>query len=256
MLLIISPSKTQEFDVPIRGDFTQPLFLKQAEQLARQLKILDQPQLAALMKMSDKLAAVNYQRFQQFKLPFTIENSRQALFMFQGDQFSPMDVDGYSEQQLAHGQQHLRILSGLYGVLRPLDLMQPYRLEMATRLTVGEAKNLYGFWRKVITEEINRRLQADPSPLLINLASAEYFKVIDKKELQADVLTMTFKQEKAGKLKSIAIYAKRARGAMVDFVMQNFISTPIDLQAFDRDGYQFNSNLSTENEWFFVRSLS
>ncbi len=256
MLLIISPSKTQNFDVPVRGDCTQPLFLEQAAQLVRQLKSFEPPQLAALMKMSDRLAAVNVQRFQDFRLPFTPGNSRQALFMFQGDQFNPMAVDNYSAEQLGHAQQHLRILSGLYGILRPLDLMQPYRLEMATRLAAGKADNLYGFWRHAVTGGINRELEADSCPLLINLASVEYFKVIDKKKLHADILTLSFKQEKEGRLKSIAIYAKRARGAMVNFVIQNRITDPQELQGFNVDGYQFRRDLSSDREWLFVRTLS
>ena len=255
MLLVISPSKTQEFDVPIRADYTLPLFLDQTDQLVQQLKQLDQPQLAALMKMSDKLAALNHQRFQDFMLPFTPGNSRQALLMFRGDQFNPMAVDSYSEQQLAHAQQHLRILSGLYGMLRPLDLMQPYRLEMAIKLAVGEAKDLYNFWGDIVTRELNKELCDDPQPVLINLASAEYFKVIRKKELQADILTLSFKQEKEEKLKTIAIYAKRARGAMVDFVIRNSITRPKDLQGFNVDSYHFKPDLSTDNEWVFVRTL-
>jgi len=183
MLLIISPSKTQESDVSIRGDYSQPLFIDKTEQLVRRLKQFDQLQLAALMKMSDKLAALNYQRFQDFQFPFTPDNSRQALLMFRGDQFNPMAVDGYSDEQLTHVQQHLRILSGLYGMLRPLDLMQPYRLEMATKLAVGEDENLYSFWGYPVTRELNRELRDDPQPVLINLASAEYFKVIRRKEL-------------------------------------------------------------------------
>lgn len=255
MLLVISPSKTQEFDVPVHGPYTLPLFLEQASRLARQLKQFDQSQLAQLMKMSDKLAAINFQRFQEFRLPFVPDNSRQALFMFRGDQFSPMAVDSYSEQQLTYAQQHLRILSGLYGMLRPLDLMQPYRLEMATKLAVGEVGNLYSFWSETITRELKKELQAQQQPVLINLASAEYFKVIRKNELQADILTIAFKQKKAGKLKTIAIYAKRARGAMVNFVIKNSISSPMDLQGFSWDGYRFNPDLSTGIEWVFVKKL-
>jgi cytoplasmic iron level regulating protein YaaA (DUF328/UPF0246 family) len=255
MLLIISPSKTQNFDFPIRGDYTLPLFLDQTKQLTRQLKQLAQPQLAALMKMSDKLAALSYQRFQDFQFPFRPTNSRQALLMFRGDQFDPMAVDSYSDEQFAHAQHHLRILSGLYGMLRPLDLMQPYRLEMATKLAVGEAKNLYSFWGDLVTRKLNNKLSEDSQPVLINLASAEYFKVIRRKELHADILTLSFKQEKEGKLKTIAIYAKRARGAIVDFVIRNRITRPIDLQGFNRDGYRFKSDLSTDNEWVFVRIL-
>ena len=255
MLLIISPSKTQEFAVPIHGDCTQPIFIEQTAQLVRKLKSFDQQQLATLMKMSDKLAAVNHQRFLDFQLPFTPENSRQALFMFQGDQFNPMDVAHYSGEQLVHAQRHLRILSGLYGILRPLDLMQPYRLEMAAKLAVDEAKNLYGFWGERITRAVNEQLAEDPVPVLLNLASAEYFKVIRKKELRANILTLSFKQEKEGCLKTIAIYAKRARGAMVDFVVKNRIVQPEQLQRFAVDGYDFKPDLSADNEWVFVRKL-
>ncbi len=255
MLLIISPSKTQQFDIPIHGNSTQPLFPEQTGQLIHLLKQLDQPQLAALMKMSDKLAAVNHQRFKQFQLPITQKNSRQALFMFQGDQFNPMAVDSYSKQQLNHAQRHLRILSGLYGMLRPLDLMQPYRLEMAIKVAVGDHKNLYSFWSERITEQLNKELRNDQEPVLINMASAEYFKVVRKKELQANILTLSFKQEKEGKLKTIAIYAKRARGAMVNFVIQNEINKPVELQGFDRDGYSYHPELSTGSEWVFVRKL-
>ena len=255
MLLIISPSKTQKFDVSVHGDYSQPIFIDKTKQLVRQLRQLDQLQLAAVMKMSNKLALLNHQRFQNFQFPFTPDNSRQALLMFRGDQFNPMAVDTYLDKQFAHAQQHLRILSGLYGMLRPLDLMQPYRLEMATKLPVGKEQNLYSFWGDLVTRELNRELQGDPQPVLVNLASAEYFKVIRKKDLQADILTLSFKQEKEGKLKSIAIYAKRARGAMVDFFIRNRITRPVDLQDFNRDGYRFKPDLSTDNEWLFVQML-
>jgi cytoplasmic iron level regulating protein YaaA (DUF328/UPF0246 family) len=255
MLLIISPSKTQTLDVSIHGTYSHPVFSRQAGQLVEQLQQLDQAELGTLMKMSDKLAALNYQRFRNFQLPFTSRNSRQALFMFQGDQFNPMGVEQYSKEQLVHAQHHLRILSGLYGILRPLDLMQPYRLEMATQLAVGEAKNLYGFWGERITRAVNEELLKDPFPVLVNLASAEYFKVIRKKELQANILTLSFKQEKEGRLKTIAIYAKRARGAMVDFIVKNRIINPEELKGFAIDGYGFKHDLSTDNEWVFVRKL-
>ncbi len=256
MLLILSPSKTQHFDVPVRSDCTLPIFTEQANQLVRLLKQFDRPQLATLMKMSYKLAELTWQRFQDYQPTSTPDNSRQALFMFQGDQFNPMDVNSYSQEQLQHAQQHLRILSGLYGILRPLDLIQPYRLEMATKLAVANARNLYHFWDDLITEALNDALQSDPQPLLINMASAEYFKVIRKKELQAKILTLSFKQEKAGTVKTIAIYAKRARGAMADFVIQNCIVKPKDLQAFCADGYCFRPDISTGNtEWVFVKKL-
>jgi cytoplasmic iron level regulating protein YaaA (DUF328/UPF0246 family) len=253
MHYIISPSKTQQFDIPIHGSCSQPLFPEQTGQLVHRLQQFNQEQLAVLMKMSDKLAAINHGRYQRFQFPFTPENSRQALFMFQGDQFAPMAVDSYSQEQLDYGQQHLRILSGLYGMLRPLDLIQPYRLEMAVKLAVGENKNLYSFWGELVTARLNKEFANDPEPLLVNLASAEYFKVIRKKELQAAILTLFFKEEKAGKLKTVAIYAKRARGAMLKYIIQNQISRPEELQGFTEDGYCFARDLSKEFEWVFIR---
>ncbi len=256
MLLILSPSKTQQFDVPVRPDYSLPIFTEQANQLVRLLQQFDQSNLAALMKMSDKLAELTWQRFQDYQLTSTPANSRQALFMFQGDQFNPMNVDSYSQEQLQHAQQHLRILSGLYGILRPLDLIQPYRLEMAARLAVGASKNLYGFWSEQVTHALNNALLSDPHPLLINIASAEYFKVIRKKELKTKILNLAFKQEKAGKTKTIAIYAKRARGAMADFVITNCITDPKNLQDFCEDGYCFRPDMSTaDSEWVFVKKL-
>jgi cytoplasmic iron level regulating protein YaaA (DUF328/UPF0246 family) len=256
MKIIISPSKTQDDTVPVRTGSTQPLFVTQVHQLVSHLKKIKQNQLASLMKMSDKLAAVNYERFQNFQPIFTQENSRQALFMFQGDQFNPMQTETYTQAQLLHSQHHVRILSGLYGMLRPLDLMQPYRLEMATKIPVGSAGNLYGFWGEHITRALNNEFREDSSPVLINMASVEYCKVIKKNELKAKILKVAFKQEKAGKIKTIAIYAKRARGAMVDFVLRNMLTEPEELQSFSVDGYSFMPDLSTgDTEWVFVKKL-
>lgn len=255
MLLLISPSKTQTMDVELTGPFTYPLFAKQVEQLVKMLRCYPEPELAKLMRMSAKLAQVNVQRYKDFQFPHTPDNSRQALCMYLGDQFQPMKVQQYTPEQLEHGQQHLAILSGLYGILRPLDLMQPYRLEMATKLAVAGRKNLYDFWGTSVTCEINNRLESDPHPLLVNLASAEYFKVICKKELKFPVLTLSFKQNKGCKLKTIAIYAKRARGAMVNFMITHKISLPEELKKFTTGGYSFSAEQSTANEWVFVCSL-
>ncbi len=255
MLFIISPSKTQQIEVPLHGNYSQPLFPEQTCALVQYIKALDEVQLASLLKTSEKLTALNYQRYQQFQTPFTPKNSRQALCMFQGDQFNPLAVEEYSEQQLSHAQHHLRILSGLYGMLRPLDLMQLYRLEMATRLEISGAKTLYQFWGERVTAQLKRELDQDSVPVLINLASVEYFKVIHQKELQHDVLTISFKQKKAGKVKTIAIYAKRARGEMVDFVIQNGLTRPDELRDFNREGYAFDAETSTDNNWLFVKEL-
>ena len=253
MLLVISPSKTQDLQVPLQGKTTIPEFIDRAQQIVAHLRGYDREALAALMKISEKLARLNIERYQKFSLPFTPANSRQALFVFQGDQFRPMQRAQYSSAQLDHGQQHLRILSGLYGTLRPLDLIQPYRLEMATKLGVAGKKNLYEFWSAPVTAAINEQLQDDPYPVLVNLASAEYFRVIRKKDLRADILTLSFKQEKEGRLRTIAIHAKRARGAMVDFMLSNRLTRPEDLQRFDRDGYAFAPDHSSADEWVFIR---
>ena len=255
MLFVISPSKTQTTQAPLQGRYSLPLFPEQTEQLVHLLRGLSEDALADLMKMSARLAAINYQRYQKMQFPFTPANSHQALFMFQGEQFNPLAVHEYSDRQLDHAQQHLAVLSGLYGLIRPLDLIQPYRLEMGIKLAVGQAKNLYQFWSQLVTRAINNRLQDDPQPLLVNLASAEYYKVVARKDLQVPVLTLSFKQNKGGKLKTIAIYAKRARGAMVHYMISEQIVQPEDLQAFTADGYGFAADLSTEQEWVFVRTL-
>ncbi len=256
MIIIISPSKTQDCNGPVNVDSSQPLFIDQVRQLVSHMKKLDRKQLAELMKMSDKLAEVNYRRYQEFQPDFTPQNSRPALFMFQGAQFNPMAVEEYTPEQLHHCQHHLRILSGLYGMLRPLDLMQPYRLEMAHKVAVGGSANLYDFWRDRITGELNAGFGADESPVLVNMASAEYFKVIKKNKLQAKILTITFQQEKEGKVKTIAIYAKRARGAMVDFIMRNKLAKPEELLTFCSDGYSFAPELSRgDTEWVFIKKL-
>ncbi len=254
MLCVISPSKTQTMDMVVNGSYSVPFFTEQAGQLVRQLKKMSEEELCTLMKMSPKLGQSTYQRFQEFSLPHTPENSRQALFMFQGYQFRPLCLKEYSQQQLDHAQHHLAILSGLYGVIRPLDLIQPYRLEMATKLVVdkGKTENLYQFWRELVTAYINTALDNDPYPVLVNMASAEYFKGIHKKSLQIPLLTLSFKQYKEGKLKTIAMYAKRARGAMVNFMITEKITNPDDLKGFSVDGYRYAKELSTSGEWVFT----
>jgi len=256
MLCLLSPSKTQTTDVAVQGSYTTPLFATQAGQLVRQLSKFSEPELCELMKMSPRLAVSTSQRLRNFSLPHTPRNSSQALFMFQGDQFKPLDVYHYSQKQRDHAQSHLVILSGLYGIIRPLDLMQPYRLEMATKLAVEENKNLYEFWGERVTERVNSQLDNDPYPLLVNLASAEYFKVIRKKMLKAPVLTLSFKQNKGGQLKTFAVYAKRARGAMLNFIISNKITDPAELRNFTADGYSFAQDLSRDNEWVFVCTLT
>ncbi len=254
MLLIISPSKTQQMEGRTVEKYSQPALLAQSKQLVRQLSGLSEKELAALMKMSPKLAALTFERYQQFSLPFTPDNARQALLLFRGDQFGTIAVDGYSEDDFLFVQEHLRILSGLYGVLRPLDLMQPYRLEMATRLATDRGKNLYAFWGDLITGKLRNTLENRKNPVLINLASDEYFKALQPDALHCPVVKISFKEIKNNVPRIIAIHAKRARGMMVDFVIRHRLSDPEMLKNFSIGGYTYCVDLSTEKEWVFTRS--
>ena len=253
MLMVISPAKTLDYSGADYPHFTMPAVLEQSESLVETLRTYDPPKLSSLMKISDKLANLNYERYQDFQAPFTPENAKQALLVFKGDVYKGINVENYDDEDLAFAQAHLRILSGLYGVLRPLDLMQPYRLEMGTKLATEKGKNLYEFWGDRIAQLINSDLADEDEPCLVNLASNEYFKSIDTKALQARILNIAFKENKNGAYKIIAIHAKRARGLMVDFVVRNRIQDVEDLKGFDSEGYAFSNALSTTNDWVFCR---
>ncbi|MEL7358811.1 MAG: peroxide stress protein YaaA [Cyanobacteria bacterium J06634_6] len=253
MLMVISPAKSLDYSGPNYPHFTVPAVLDRSETLVQQLSEYNPEQLSELMKISDKLAQLNHQRFQDFQTPFTPENAKQALLVFDGDVYKDIDVQNYDDDDLSFAQAHLRILSGLYGILRPLDLMQPYRLEMGTKLATDKGKNLYEFWGDRLANLINAELEKQPEPCLVNLASNEYFKSINRKALNAKVLNIAFKENKNGVYKIVAIYAKRARGMMVDFVIRNRIENPELMKGFDRDGYSFNAELSDENTWVFCR---
>ncbi|MEL7333387.1 MAG: peroxide stress protein YaaA [Cyanobacteria bacterium J06560_2] len=253
MLMVISPAKSLDYDGRDYPDFTQPAVLAQSETLVKQLSDYDASDLSKLMKISDKLAQLNQQRFQDFQTPFTPENAKQALLVFNGDVYKGIDAENYDDDEMAFAQNHLRILSGLYGILRPLDLIQPYRLEMGTKLVTEKGKNLYEFWGAQIASAINAELADDTEPCLVNLASNEYFKSVDLETLKVRVLNIAFKENKSGVYKIVAIHAKRARGLMVDFVIRNHIENPELMKGFDRDGYAFNQELSTEDEWVFCR---
>ncbi|MEL7072219.1 MAG: peroxide stress protein YaaA [Cyanobacteria bacterium J06581_3] len=253
MLMVISPAKSLDYSGPNYPHFTVPAVLDRSETLVQQLSEYNPEQLSELMKISDKLAQLNHQRFQDFQTPFTPENAKQALLVFDGDVYKDIDVKNYDDDDLSFAQAHLRILSGLYGILRPLDLMQPYRLEMGTKLATDKGKNLYEFWGDRLANLINAELEKQPEPCLVNLASNEYFKSINRKALNAKVLNIAFKENKNGVYKIVAIYAKRARGMMVDFVIRNRIENPELMKGFDRDGYSFNAELSDENTWVFCR---
>lgn len=249
MLAVISPSKTQDFSPTSQTNFSQLRQLPRTQELAAILKTKSQAEIAQLMSISDKLAALNTARFQAFATPFNLQNAKQALLAFRGDVYHGIDAPSLSDGDLSFAQQHLRMLSGLYGVVRPLDLIAPYRLEMGTRLVNPRGKNLYEFWG----DNISKILNEDEADVIINLASNEYFKGINKPALNAKIINIAFKELKNGQYKIIGIYAKRARGLMVRFMLDNRITTPQDLQAFSADNYQFNADLSVADTWVFTR---
>jgi len=252
MKIIISPAKSLDFESKVPTSLhTQPRFLEQAEKLNKKLKTLSRKKLSDLMKISDDLAALNYERNQTWQTPFTKENSKQAIYAFTGAVFQGIDVQTLSEEKIPLLQENLRILSGLYGLLKPLDLIQPYRLEMGTRLKVGTKDNLYKFWDDTVAKALNDELADDE--LLVNLASTEYFKVIPKKVLKVDMITPVFKDFKNGEYKTIMTYAKMARGYMVRYIIENNVKTIEDLKGFNVEKYRFSEELSKGNELVFTR---
>lgn len=254
MITILSPSKTQDFSANgVPEDYSQPQLLKHSQLLLKELRKKNTEDIKSLMEVSDKIAELNYERFQQFSTPFTAENAKQALFAFKGDVYTGIDLEDYQQEELAFAQDHLRILSGFYGLLRPLDLIQPYRLEMKIKLKNPRGKDLYTFWGNRITDALNEAFADQQNPLLINLASNEYFKAIDKKKLKTDITTPVFKEYKNGKYSTIAIYAKKARGMMTDFIIKNKIEEAEKIKTFNREGYEFSEQMSKENEWVFIR---
>ncbi len=254
MLIIISPSKTQDFttETSIQKN-TQPALLKETELLMKALKNKSEKQIAKLMDVSEQLASLNYSRYQQFHTPFNIDNARQALLAFKGDVYTDIEVEDYTKEELDFAQQHLRILSGLYGVLQPLDLIQPYRLEMKIKLKNERGKDLYQFWGLRITKLLNEALKATEGKFIINLASKEYYKAIKESALDGEVITPVFKELKNGEYKIIAIFAKRARGMMTNFIIRNAITAVEQLKTFDQAGYQFDARLSEANTLVFTR---
>jgi cytoplasmic iron level regulating protein YaaA (DUF328/UPF0246 family) len=249
MLVVISPSKTQDFSSPDIRDHTFTRQLDESQVLVNILKDKTQDELAKLMSISEKLAKLNFDRFQVFSTPLNFNNAKQALLAFKGDVYNGIDVPNLSKKDLAFAQDHLRMLSGLYGVIRPLDLIAPYRLEMGTKLNNPKGKNLYEFWG----DKISQLLNEDESEVIINLASNEYFKGIDKKALKAKIINVAFKEFKGDKYKIIGIYAKRARGLMVQFMVKNQITNPQDLKAFKAEDYCFRKEMSDSTTWVFTR---
>lgn len=254
MLIVISPAKTLDFKTPPPLSlYTIPDLLPQSEKLVKKLRTLSPGKLSALMQISNDLGVLNFERFHQWNLPFTADNAKQAVFAFNGDVYQGLNASDLSEQILIESQNKLRILSGLYGVLRPLDLIQPYRLEMGTKLKYHSSKDLYAFWSQIITKKINEAVTMSGSKTLINLASDEYFKSIDIKKLKAELVTPYFKEFKNGSYRMVSFFAKRARGLMTRFILENQITNPTDMLAFDMEGYNFNPGLSKPENPVFTR---
>ena len=254
MLFVISPAKALDYETPAHiKTFTQPLFVEQASELIAVLREKSPQQVAELMDLSDQLAGLNAARYQAWSPKFTAKNSKQAVLAFDGDVYGGLDARTLNEDELDWLQQHLCILSGLYGVLRPLDRMQPYRLEMGTRLKTDKGTNLYRFWGSQIAEYLNSRARADKSPVLVNLASEEYFKAVDLKALQPRVVNCVFEEKKGAQYKIVSFFAKRARGLMVRYALQHRAATPEQLKGFDLEGYRFAPAASGPDRFVFRR---
>jgi uncharacterized protein len=254
VIIILSPSKTLDFDTELPIHYTVPDTLVDSQELIAGLKKLSVMELCSLMSISEKLGALNYQRYQDFSVPFTPKNAKQAIAVFQGDVYDGLGAKHFTTTQLEYAQQHLRILSGLYGLLRPLDLIQPYRLEMGTQFKNMHGKNLYAFWGDKITGALNNALEAEGNQaVLINLASAEYFKAVQPKKINASIVTPVFKEKKGNSYKVVMVYAKHARGKMAGHIIKHQIKKPESIKEFSEDGYRFNPALSNKTEWVFVR---
>lgn len=254
MIITLSPSKGQDFDTPGKTKkHSTPVALKDSQLLIKELKKIKPAGIRELMDVSENIAKLNADRFKTFKTPFTTGNAKQAIFAFKGDVYSGIDVESFTADDLAYAQKHLRILSGLYGCLRPLDLIQPYRLEMKTKLANSRGDNLYQFWGERITENINKELVKQKEPVLVNLASNEYFKSVKPKLLEGRLLNINFKETKGGKTRVVAIFAKRARGMMTDYILRNRIEEPEDIKKFTAGGYRYSKAHSDDKQWTFTR---
>ena len=257
MLFILSPAKALDYDTPAGHlPHTQPLFATQAAELIGVMREKSPQEIASLMKLSDALSGLNAARYEAWSPAFTAKNSKQAALAFNGDVYAGLNAKTLSEAQLAWAQDRVCILSGLYGVLRPLDWMQPYRLEMGTSLVTERGKNLYQFWGAQIAEYLNQRAAADVSPVIVNLASEEYFKSVSRKALKARVVTCVFEEWRGDRYKIISFMAKRARGLMVRYAIENGLATVEKLKGFEAEGYGFDASASAMDRLVFRRRLS
>ena len=254
MLAILSPAKALDYETkPVTAVYTLPDMLKESETLIKKLRTLSEKKLSDLMGISPNLAQLNYKRYANWHPNFTVENAKQAVLAFNGEAFNGLNAESYSKKDFDYAQQHLRILSGLHGLLRPLDLVQPYRLEMGSKLALKGKKNLYEYWGDKITQKLNDTLEEQGDTILVNLASNEYFKSVNTKKLKARVIACSFKDFSNGQYKTVMVYAKKARGYMASYLIKNRIQDINDLKGFDTDGYCINEPMSTENNLVFTR---
>ena len=253
MIAIVSPAKTLDFETPHTLEPTLPRFQKEALQLIDVLKEKSEKDIESLMSISEKLATLNVERYHNFTKKKNPAHAKPAMLAFQGDVYQGLEAGTFSEKEVAFAQDHFRILSGLYGLLRPLDLIQPYRLEMGTHLKVGKDKNLYEFWKDIIAKTLNKDLKNQGDNVLVNLASQEYFKSVDKDQFKGNIIDVDFKDFKSGKYKIISFYAKKARGLMARYIIKNQISKVEDLKGFDYDGYWYDEKESTDTMIAFKR---
>lgn len=254
MLIVISPAKKLDYETPVKsGKFTMPDFLDDSAKLISTLRKYSAMDLAELMHLSMNLAELNFDRYYNWTKEYDQTQARQCLLAFKGDVYAGMDAESFKQKDLDYAQSHLRILSGLYGVLRPLDLMLPYRLEMGTKLENERGKNLYEFWGDTITDALNKQLKAQKDDILVNLASNEYFKSVKPKKIEGRIITPQFKEKKNGQFKMIGIYAKKARGLMSRYILLNRLKDPEEIKKFDYEGYAFNASLSKGDQWVFTR---
>ena len=254
MLLVISPAKTLDYETkPKTKVHTVPDYLEHSQQLINRVRKYSPLDIAEIMDVSAKIAELNFERFESWRTPFTPDNAKQAVLAFKGDVYTGLEAETFKSDDFKFAQKHLRILSGLYGLLRPLDLMQPYRLEMGRKIENDRGKNLYEFWGEIITDGLNKQLKQTKSDTLVNLASNEYFKSVKPKSLNAEIITPAFKDYKNGEYKMLGVYAKKARGMLSRYVIQNKLTDPEDMKSFNEDGYRFNKKLSKGNTWVFTR---
>jgi len=256
MLIVVSPAKTLDYETPAQTKkFTLPDYLDDSAELIHRMREFSSLDISELMNVSSKIAQLNFDRFEAWDKKFTEKNAKQAMLAFKGDVYTGLGAESFSSKDLSFAQKHFRMLSGLYGMLRPLDLMQPYRLEMGTRLSTERGKNLYEFWGNEVTHGLNAQLKKIKSNYLINLASNEYFKVIKPKELKGEIVTPAFKELKNGEYKMLGVYAKKARGLLSRYIIKNQLMDIEDIKTFNVAGYKYNKKLSKDNTWVFTRKM-